>query len=167
MTKLTYKYGQIFLAFVSCIVFLCSLYFQYVQHMQPCPLCLMQRLMVFLLLVFYLLGAYVNNLRSRKIIIVSQGIIALGGVFFATRQMWLQSLPANQTPACMPGLEVLIQYFPWQDVLRTLLWGTEDCAEISWQWLGLSMPAWSTLYFLGMLFATLVFLRDLFVVKNK
>ena len=40
-----------------------------------------------------------------------------------------------------------IHYFPWKDILHALLWGAGDCAEVTWKWLGLSMAAWSALYF--------------------
>lgn len=150
MSKFSYRRWQIILTLLSFTVLVSSFYFQYVKQLQPCPLCLMQRLCVFLLFMFSFIGVYIQTLKAGKRIARLQFIIALGGLFFACRQLWLQSLPTGQTPACMPGLDILIRYFPWQDVLRTLLWGTGECAEISWRWLGLSMPAWSALYFLFM-----------------
>jgi disulfide bond formation protein DsbB len=77
--------------------------------------------------------------------------------------VWLQSLPADQIPACLPGLDALLHYFPWQDILHALFWGSGDCAEINWQWLGLSMPVWSLLYFLAV-FCAFIFL---FLLVNK
>ncbi|CEK11763.1 disulfide bond formation protein B [Legionella hackeliae] len=151
MIKLTYKQQQIALFLVSAIVLGCSFYFQYVKGLVPCPLCLMQRFCVFWLVVVGFVGIFWNSLKAVKWLSILQIIVALGGLFFATRQLWLQSLPSNQTPACMPELGVLIRYFPWSDVLHALFWGAGDCAEVSWRWLGLSMPAWSALYFLFML----------------
>jgi disulfide bond formation protein DsbB len=152
MTKIQYKKCQHLLVLVTFFVLFASFYFQYAQGMQPCPLCLMQRLCVFLLLAS--MGIALGTQKKAHWFSFFQLLIAGAGLFFASRQLWLQSLPPESAPACMPGLDVLIQYFPWQTVARALLWGTGDCAESTWSMLGLSMPAWSALYFLSMLLAT-------------
>lgn len=171
MSKFAYRRWQILLTLLSLFVLASSIYFQYVKGLQPCPLCLMQRLCVLLLFMFCFIGVAVQSLRGGKIVAWLQFVAAAGGLFFAGRQLWLQSLPAGQTPACMPGLDILIHYFPWQDVLRTLLWGTGECADNSWQWLGLSMPAWSALYFLFLLLASLALFwclrKQLSLLVNK
>ncbi len=155
MTKFTYRRWQILLTFVSFFVLASSLYLQFVQGLQPCPLCLMQRLCVILLFLICFIGVTVRSRRAGKIVAGAQFFVAAWGLFFAGRQLWLQSLPAGQAPSCMPELDVLIHYFPWRDVLRSLFWGTGNCAEISWQWLGLSMPAWAGLYFLFLFIASI------------
>lgn len=162
MTKIAYKRLQLFLTFLSFFVLASSFYFQHVKGLQPCPLCLMQRLCVLLLFAICFVGTALRALKAKKALACLQFFIAACGLFFATRQLWLQTLPAGQAPACMPELEVLFRYFPWQDTLRSLFWGTGDCAEIHWRWLGLTMPAWAALYFLVMLLATLVGLWMLF-----
>jgi protein dithiol:quinone oxidoreductase len=148
MKKITYRKIQSILAMVTVIVLLSSFYLQYAVGLQPCPLCLMQRICVFLLL--GLMGLSLGTLRKAHIVSLIQVIIAAAGLFFASRHLWLQSLPSGQAPACMPGLDVLIQYFPWQTVLHALLWGAGDCAEVDWSLWGISMPGWSALYFLFM-----------------
>ncbi|STX52574.1 Disulfide bond formation protein B (Disulfide oxidoreductase) [Legionella busanensis] len=154
MTIYHYRYWQMLLFLVSLGVLAASLYFQYVRGLEPCPLCLMQRLCVILEVLLCLIALFVNSLRTQRIITVLQIIIALAGLYFAGRQLWLQSLPHDQIPACLPGLDVLMRYFPWRDIFHALLWGAADCAEVNWTLLGLSMPAWVVLYFIGMLSAT-------------
>lgn len=156
MTKIIYRRLQILLCFLSLIVLSSSFYFQYIKELEPCPLCLMQRLAVFFLFTLCFVGIGINSQRRGKSLAVLQFIFAAAGLFFASRQLWLQSLPLGQVPACMPGLDILIHYFPWKDVLKTLLWGDGDCAKVTWEWLGLSMPAWSALYFLVMLIVAIV-----------
>ncbi|WP_454782778.1 disulfide bond formation protein B [Legionella sp. WA2022007384] len=148
MRKLTYKKIQTFNAMLTVFVLFASFYFQYVVGLIPCPLCIMQRVCVFLLLA--VMGLSFQTLKKAHIISLLQIIISCAGLFFAIRQLWLQSLPAGEAPACMPGLDVLIRYFPWQTVVKTLFWGSGDCAEVSWRMLGISMPGWSALYFLFM-----------------
>lgn len=150
MTKFIYKRWEWFLFLLSLTLLASSFYFQYIEGLEPCPLCLMQRLCTFLLVVVAFLGLTIRYLKASKFLAIMQVVIAFAGLFFASRQLWLQSLPSNQTPACMPELDVLIRYFPWRDVLHALFWGAGDCAEVSWRWLGLTMPGWTALYFLFM-----------------
>lgn len=134
------------LLFTTLFAFLSSLYMQYVMQLMPCPLCLMQRLCVFLLLM-----VLAFNLRTFKKGLpgyIGAFLISVAGLFFALRQVWLQSLPENEVPACMPGLDILIRYFPWQAVLKSLVWGTGDCAEKIWNLWHISLAGWSALYFL-------------------
>ncbi|KTD01668.1 disulfide bond formation protein B [Fluoribacter gormanii] len=145
MRKLTYRKIQNFNAILTLFVLFASFYFQYIVGLIPCPLCLMQRVCVFLLLA--IMGLSLRTLKKAHIISLLQIIISCAGLFFALRQLWLQSLPAGEAPACMPGLDVLIRYFPWQTVVKTLFLGSGDCAEISWRMLGISMPGWCALYF--------------------
>ena len=105
----------------------------------------MQRICVFILL--GIMGLTLGTLQKARLVSLLQVLVASAGLFFALRQLWLQSLPPGAAPACMPGLNILIHYFPWQDVARALLWGTGDCAETTWVLLGLSMAGWAALYF--------------------
>lgn len=154
MNKRTYRKIQTLLTLISLFVLFSSLYFQYGLNLHPCPLCLMQRLCVFLLL--GLMGLSLGTVKKAHFVSLAQIIIAGAGVFFSVRQLWLQSLPAGKAPACMPGLDVLIHYFPWQTVAHALLWGDGDCSEVTWTMLGISMPGWSALYFLFMAAAGLL-----------
>lgn len=151
-----YRYWQLLLIFVTLAVLLASFYFQYALNLAPCPLCLMQRFVVMILLALSMMGWFFGISKPAKKIALLIMIFALIGLFFAMRHVWLQSLPAEKVPACVPGMDVLIRYFPWQDVLHALLWGAGDCAEVPWRWLGLSMPAWTALYFVAMFFAAFI-----------
>jgi len=155
MSKYLYRNIEVVLCFLTLFILAASFYFQYVRDMQPCPLCIMQRLCVFGLLLCSLFAIRLGTVKRARIISTGQIFFALSGIYFSGRQLWLQSLPADSAPACMPGIDVLIKYFPWQDILHALFWGAGDCAEVSWQWLGLSMPAWTFLYFFLMLTASI------------
>ena len=148
MRKLTYKKIQLLLVLITFFVLFASFYFQYFLGLRPCPLCIMQRVCVFLLL--GLLGLSLGTLRKAHLVCLMQVVISGAGLFFSLRQLWLQSLPAGKAPACMPDLDVLIRYFPWQTVARALFWGAGDCAEVTWSMAGISMPGWAALYFLFM-----------------
>ncbi|MBA4697682.1 MAG: disulfide bond formation protein B [Legionella sp.] len=157
-----YKRFQTFLALISIFILLSSFYFQYVKHLEPCPLCLMQRLSVFCLALISLCAIFLKRFKVIKSVAILQIIFASAGLFFASRQLWLQFLPAGQTAACMPELDVLLQYFPWSDIAHAFFWGSSNCAEHTWQWLGLPMPGWSLAYFALMLLANI---RLLFIKR--
>lgn len=142
-----YRWQRIAIFLLSTVVLCASFYFQYVQQLQPCPLCIMQRICVILSIILAFISIYKFSSKGAGRLVFWQIIVALGGLFFATRQLWLQSLPPDQTPACLPELNILLQYFPWQDTVHALFWGSGDCAEVKWRFLGLSMPAWTSIYF--------------------
>ncbi len=152
MTRAAYRTIQLLMVFVSTMVFMASFYFEVVKGLQPCPLCLMQRFSVLVLLTFSLMGICLATLTRARLVALLQCVFAFAGLFFSSRHLWLQAHLTEQVPACMPGLDVLVKYFPWQDIAHALFWGAGDCAEMNWQWLGLSMPAWSLCYFVFMLF---------------
>jgi len=154
MSERNYRIVQGLLLLLTTLVLVTGFYLQYARGLQPCPLCLMQRFCMFLLLIFCLLGACLSMLKHGKLVIGLQMFGATAGLFFAIRQLWLQSLPVGQAPACIPDLDVLIRYFPLKDVFHALIWGAGDCAEVTWKLLGLSMAAWSFLYFLSLLIAS-------------
>ncbi|MGI9263777.1 MAG: disulfide bond formation protein B, partial [Gammaproteobacteria bacterium] len=69
-------------------------------------------------------------------------IVALAAASVSARHVWLQSLPPEEAPACGPGLDYMLDAFPLLDAMKMIFSGSGECAEIVWQFLGLSMPAW-------------------------
>lgn len=138
-------------------------YLQYFQNQEPCPLCMTQRLCFYGIAFAALLAAVLHG-RSlwRKL---SNGLLALfaalgGGV--AIRQLWLQSLPPDQVPACGPSFEFIVKTFPLSEAASIMFKGTGDCAEVAWTFLGLSIAAWSLAWFV--LFFSAAILQ--FIRKN-
>ena len=152
MTKRNYRVYQSLLALMTSSVVAGSFYVQYIKGLQPCPLCFMQRLCACVLMFFLLVGLSLGSLRRAKHVVFVQGLFAAAGLFFALRQVWLQFFASHDTSVCMPGLEMLVRYFPWRQVVNVFFWGSNGCADVTWYGLGLSMAAWSALYFGGVLF---------------
>lgn len=113
-------------------------------HLDPCPLCIFQRITVFALAVVFLVAG-VHNPRGRAgswTYTVLIGLAALSTIGVAGRHVYIQSQPPGSIPACGAPFNVLMQMFnPWQVLVKVLHAGGE-CAEINWTFLGLSMPAW-------------------------
>lgn len=138
--------------FLFCLgLLITALVFQFSGGLEPCPLCISQRIMV-LAVALVLLAAVIHNPGriGTRIYAVVGTLTALGGAGVSGRHVWLQHLPADQVPACGPGLSYMFQYFPLTDTLKAMLSGTGDCAKVDWTLFGLSMPAWVLLCFLGL-----------------
>lgn len=158
MNKDNFCYLQGVLFVLSLAVLLASFYFELIKGLQPCPLCLMQRAVVLCLVVSTVIGIFINAFTAKKRLIWIQWLLCLAGIYFAGRQLWLQLAPNAEAHSCLPSLNMLMKYFPWRDILQALLLGAADCGEVTWTWLGLSMPAWSAVYFV-LCFVSLVFYR--------
>jgi disulfide bond formation protein DsbB len=89
------------------------------------------------------------------------GGVILGGVAglgVAGRHLWLQSLPADQVPDCGMGLNYMLETMPLTEVFSQLFYGSGECAEVYWTFLGLSMPAWTFIWYLAFTLGTIVVL---------
>jgi disulfide bond formation protein DsbB len=118
-------------------------YAQYRLHLEPCPLCMFQRVTVFALGIVFLLAA-IHNPRTwgRYVYALFAGLAALVTMGIAARHLYIQSQPPGSVPACGAPLDVMLQMFPVSEVVRKVLHGGGECALVNWRFLGLAMPAW-------------------------
>ena len=133
-----------FLGFCAC-AFLMS-YALYAEHflgLEPCPMCIFQRISTILLGLTFLLGCLPFSGRiSRLIISLLIFITSLSGILVASRHVWLQNLPPEKVPGCGPGLDFMVENFALGEVFEMVFSGSGECANVDWSFLGLSMPAW-------------------------
>lgn len=126
-------------------------YLEYVHGLAPCPLCIFQRIAMAAAGLVFLAGAVHGPSGFGRAVYAALAALAAGaGAAVAGRHVWLQSLPADQVPACGPGLEYLLDALPWREVLATILRGDAACAVIDASFLGLSLPAWTLVAFAGL-----------------
>jgi protein dithiol:quinone oxidoreductase len=118
--------------------------------LKPCPLCIFQRIaFAGLALVFLIGGLHApEGGRGRRVYGVLTLIPGAVGTAIAGRHVWLTHLPKDQVPECGPPLEFMMEVNPLTEVIRKVLTGSGECAKVDWTFLGLSMPAWSLLWFL-------------------
>jgi protein dithiol:quinone oxidoreductase len=126
-----------------------ALYLEYVYLLDPCPLCMMQRIWV-VIVGLLALGAALHGQGLARWGLATGGAAIIGSGF-SLRQLWLQSLPADEVPACGPGLDYMLEVFPLSDVLKAMVMGTGNCAEVTWTFLSFSIPAWVLVAFAGFL----------------
>ena len=142
-----------FLAFGVCAGLMASaFYMQYVMGLEPCPLCQFQRACVIGMGLVFLVAGYHNPGRAgATVYALLQLVIGGTGIAFATRQVWLQSLPKDQVPSCGMGLSYMMENLPFTDVLRKVFQGSGECAEKSWEFLNLSIAGWTLVFFVAMI----------------
>ena len=116
-----------FLACAAMIAF--ALYSQHVNGLDPCPLCIFQRVAVIGLGVIFLLVALHDPGRlGGKIYAALMAVVATSGMAVSGRHLWLQSLPPDQVPFCGPGLDYMLDAFPLAEVLSMIFKGSGECA---------------------------------------
>lgn len=126
-----------------------ALVMEHVFDLAPCPLCLMQRIWIF----FAALSAYIGLLHNPRLGIYPLVTIvcAVIGAYFSLKQLWLQSLPEDQVPACGPDLAYMFEAFPLSEVIAAMTKGTGDCAEVAFSLFGISLPGWALLTFIALI----------------
>ncbi|MDD5057411.1 MAG: disulfide bond formation protein B [Sideroxydans sp.] len=139
-------------------MFAAALYLQYMLHEEPCPLCMVQRVIFIAIGVLFFIAALHNAKPiGAKIYSVLIALVALSGVGVASRHIWLQHLPKDQVPACGPGLDYMLENFPMADVWKEVMHGSGECAAKGWTFLSLGIPEWSLVSYVMLgIFALLV-----------
>lgn len=128
-----------------------ALYMEHMMHLEPCPLCIFQRVAVITAGLIAIVAALHNPQRvGIKVYSLMVVMASTVGGALAIRQLHLQSLPEDQVPSCGPGLDYLLDVFPMQDVIQMVLVGDGSCAEVAWSLLGISIPGWALVGFIGL-----------------
>jgi disulfide bond formation protein DsbB len=126
-----------------------ALYTQYGPlHLEPCPLCVFQRVaMISLGVIFAIAALAAPRGWGARVFVVVGGLVAATGLGISSWHVHVQNLPEDQVPTCGPGLDYMWNAFPVLDVLKMVFTGSGECHTINWSFLGLSMPFWVAIWF--------------------
>jgi disulfide bond formation protein DsbB len=140
------------LGFLACAALLAYAYYaQYVMHLEPCPLCIFQRVGIFVIGVIFVFAALHDPVGwGRRVYAGLLLLAALATMGVAIRQLYIQSQPPGSIAACGASLDFMLKVFPLTDVLVKVLSGSGECAKVTWRFLGLAMPAWVLIAALGL-----------------
>ena len=133
-----------FLGFGACVALLAyALYAQFELGLDPCPLCIFQRIGVAALGVVFLIAA-LHNPKGGGVYVYTAliAIAALTTIGVAARHLYVQHLPPGTLPSCGAPLSVLMKYMSPGALIARVLSGSGECSEVTWRFLGLAMPAW-------------------------
>ena len=137
-----------------------ALYLQYALELEPCPLCMFQRVAVIATGIVFLVAALHGPGRGGAIFYaVLTGITAGIGAGLAAWQVWIQAQPQGSVAACGMGLDYMLETLPLTDVISRVLKGSGECAEQGWVFLGLAIPSWTFVFFVAMIVAALALVR--------
>jgi disulfide bond formation protein DsbB len=140
---MTARQGNL-LGFAACAGLLAYAYYaQMVLHLEPCPLCIFQRVGVFALGLLFLIAAAHDPVSwGRRAYAALLTLAALATIGVALRHLYIQHLPEGSVPACGASLDFMLKVFSLSEVLVKVLSGSGECAKVTWSFLGLAMPAW-------------------------
>lgn len=142
------------IAIACCSLLATGYYLQFVDGLEPCPMCILQRVCYMAIAALALAAAIHGPGRTgARVYGALAAVPAVLGMGVAARQTWLQHLPAEQVPECGPGLSFMLEMYAPFEVLKRTLRGTGDCAKVDWTFLGLSIAEWSVLCFAAILVA--------------
>jgi disulfide bond formation protein DsbB len=129
-----------------------ALYAQFHLGLDPCPLCIFQRIGIAAVGVVFLIAA-LHHPRSwgARVYGVLIAIAALATIAVAARQLYIQHLPPGAIPSCGAPLSMMLKFMPLTTVIRKVFTGSGECGIVNWTFLGLAMPAWVLIWaaFLG------------------
>lgn len=128
-----------------------AFYLQYAKGIEPCPLCMLQRVAVAGTGLVFLLAAIHHPARVGAWVYGAlTALVSLSGAAVAARHVWLQYTPADKRPACGPGLDFLLSTFGPLEALQRVLRGSGECGAVEWTFLSLSIPEWTLAAFIAM-----------------
>ena len=147
----SYRIINLAQAFFSIMLMVTAVfYFENRLNLEPCYLCMIQRAFIVSIGIICALAALHNPARTgQRIYAVMSIILAIIGIYFSGKQLWLQSLPENQVPSCGIPVDYLFENFSVMETITMLLQGDGNCAEVQWRLMGLSMPGWVMIGFIG------------------
>jgi disulfide bond formation protein DsbB len=140
-----------------------ALVMQYFFDMPPCPLCITQRIAMIAVGILALLAFFLTKgPKTGMSFSILSAIAAVLGAIVAGRHVYIQNLPEDQAPLCGPTLEYMFKTRPMFEAVELLFRGDGHCADVHFQFLGLTLPGWTLVTFVALLIACLfLFWRSL------
>jgi len=143
--------------FISVALLASAYYFEYQMFLEPCPLCIVQRIATLGIGVGCLLAFFARNTRWPQIAALLFTLMSgVFGTWVANRHIWIQGLPEDQVPACGPSLDYMMEILPINELITFMLQGSGSCADVAWQFVGMSMPEWTRVIFIAFTLVTLL-----------
>ncbi|MGB0937962.1 MAG: disulfide bond formation protein DsbB [Colwellia sp.] len=146
---------------------LTALFFQYGMGLEPCIMCVYQRVALAGIGMAGLIGYFACKfLLARLIVYIFWGIGAFWGLLIAIEHVEMQASSGSLFFTCefIPNFP---SWAPLHEWLPFLFEATGDCGEISWSFLGYSMPQWMIVVYAGFSIALVTVLVYSFFKERK
>ncbi|TAK72925.1 MAG: disulfide bond formation protein B [Gammaproteobacteria bacterium] len=140
------------------LLLLTSLYLQFFQGFEPCPLCHLQRFCFALLGGIFLVGLLLPSRRMNHLLIAClSGIASVLGMVLAGRQVWLQHIAPVNSDECGVSIQYMMKILPWHEVIQKIFAGSAECSQRGWDFLTLDMAEWALVWF-ALMFSLAIYL---------
>ena len=140
-TFLTFKKINLFGSLLAFLLVGFALVIQTQFNLEPCPLCVSQRIVFIAIGFLLLLFSFLSPTRLIKFIhLVGLTITSIIGIVFSIRHIMIQSKWISVPAECGIDLDYMFENFPISEAFSLLFKGTGDCSDIDWLFMGLSLP---------------------------
>ena len=147
---MTFKRSNIYAAILSFLMIVAALWIQLTYQLEPCPLCITQRIIFIVLGLLFVFFVWLPlNFFVRIIYLIAIGITSIVGLIFSARHVLIQQKYITVPAECGIDLDYMFENFPLMEAFNLLFQGTGDCSKVDWTFYGLSLPMMA---FLGYLF---------------
>ena len=142
-------------AFCLASVLTAIFYFQGQLGLEPCPLCIVSR-MIFIAIGTVSLIAAIHGASGIGLKVYGGLVAALAatGVGVSIRHSWIQHNPPK-LESCGADLDFILNTMPLAQALPRIFSGTGSCSKVDWTFAGLSIPEWAGVCYLAILAAAI------------
>ena len=130
-----------------------GLFFQHVLQLEPCPLCVLQRVAFVGVGIFAALGLLMRGARGQLMAALLAAVWSLIGAGIAAWHSWILVYPP-ESMSCGRPFEWFHDDFPLSVWLPKLFAGHGDCLRVDWTFLGLAIPHMSLIAFVLLIAVT-------------
>ncbi|MGS0674637.1 disulfide bond formation protein DsbB [Shewanella sp. 125m-1] len=136
---------------------LAALFFQHVMKLDPCVMCIYQRVAVFGVVFAGLIGTIGHRSRiARALGVIVWGVSAAWGLKLALELVDMQMNPSPfATCSYLPEFPTWLPLHEW---LPAIFLPTGMCTDIPWEFMGVTMGQWMIVAFSCYLLALLIFI---------
>jgi len=117
-----------------------ALYFQYVLNLEPCPLCVLQRIAIIAAGIAAAGGLLVAAAFGQLAAAMLSLLFSLAGAGIAGWHSWLLAVPHEESLSCGRPFEWFHEDFPLAVWLPKIFAGKGDCMNLDWTFFGLAIP---------------------------
>jgi disulfide bond formation protein DsbB len=129
-------------------------------NLEPCPLCVTQRIIFMVLGLLFLINAFIKpTYLIKKLSLVVLSITSIMGMVFSFKHILIQSKAIQVPNECGVDLNYMFENFPFSKALNLLFKGTGDCSHIDWTLLGLTLPELALIGFVSFFIYTVFLFR--------
>lgn len=159
---MTFKRSNIYAAILSFLMIVAALWIQLTYQLEPCPLCITQRIIFIVLGLLFVFFVWLPlNFFVRTIYLIAIGITSIVGLIFSARHVLIQQKYITVPAECGIDLDYMFENFPLMEAFNLLFQGTGDCSKVDWTFYGLSLPMMAFLGYLFFLIYALVIFKKI------